>query len=108
MELNGRFGRLIHSTWGALFALGAAMVVGGAAVAWWSGLTTVPGDVEILKARVAVNADSIAIVSKRAVWIICTSVPPNRRDVLAAMEIDCRYVSDLPALNTRTEEFEAP
>lgn len=84
-----------------------AAVVGGTAVAWFSGLTTVPNDVDRLKATTQVHADSIGIISKRATWIICTSVPPNRRDVLAAMEINCQYVADLPTLDTRTETFEA-
>lgn len=79
-------------------ALAGAFIAGGMLIVWISGLSSLPNEVASLKATAAWQADSIYQISERTVWIVCTTVPPNRPDVLAALRISTRCPPDIPTL----------
>lgn len=84
--------RVLRTTWGALGALIAASVIGGTAVLWFAGIPS--GDtVEDLDKRVQRLETRSEDLEDKQTWVICNSVPQNRPDVLAALQVDCRYDS---------------
>jgi len=94
----GRLSQLLHSTWGALLVIFAAAVAGGVVQARLGNQAQLPEKVAALETITETHTDSVNAISRRSVWIICTTVPPNRPDVLAALEVNCRFVAELPRI----------
>lgn len=105
-DINGnRWAHFITSTKGALFALGAAVALGAVAALWLAGLTSLPEDVDKLRVEISdlrgevstvgrhntVQDSALSTLTRRDTWIICTTVPPNRRDVLQALDVRCNF-----------------
>lgn len=91
--------RFLRSTWGALAVIAAAGAIGWASALWFArlpavgSLTELDGRVKQVERNQRILVDSLSSTADRLVWVICTSVPPNRRDVLAALRVDCGFDS---------------
>lgn len=94
---NGsRWASFISSWKGALVTLAAVFMLGGIAAVRFLGLWHLPEDVVALRNEVKEVRDHDTVQDtlqaqqgRQSVWIICTTIPPNRLDVLIALGVTC-------------------